>query len=105
MNRFQVDNQLLNALEPVLLGQLTQDPILHLSLIIPSHPLILFFENLHGHIVDGRVVEDYDTAVGTRLDVETAVFTEFIVVAAEIVAYGLDGYIQFIGDTVHGTVG
>ena len=47
MNRFQVDNQLLNALEPVLLGQLTQDPILHLSLIIPSHPLILFFENLH----------------------------------------------------------
>lgn len=43
---------------------------------------VLFFENLHGHIVDGRVVEDYDTAVGTRLDVETAVFTEFIVVAA-----------------------
>lgn len=55
--------------------------------------LILFLKYLHSHVVNSGVVKNHDTAVRTRLDVYTHIFAKFIVAAAEIVAYSLNGYI------------
>lgn len=67
--------------------------------------VLLLFENLNSHVVDGCVVEHDDASVGTGFDVNAAVFAELIVAAAEIVANGLNSYVEFIGYLMCGTVG
>ena len=62
-------------------------------------------EDFNGHIVDSAVIENYDTAVGTRFYVNTTVLTEIIIAATEIVAYGLNGCVQFVCYLVHRAVG
>ncbi len=66
---------------------------------------ILFFENLDSHVVDSGVVENNDTAVGTRFDVHSDILAELIVHAAEVVTNGLNGRVEFVGDTCCCTVG
>lgn len=68
--------------------------------------LFTFFgKNFKGHIVDGGVVKNDNASVGTRFDVNAEIFAKFIVCAAEIVANGLNGYIKFVGNAVHRTIG
>ena len=65
---------------------------------------LLFLENLYSHIIDSGVVKDYDATVGTRFDMNAAILAEFVVAAAEIVAYGLNCGMEFVSDAVGGTV-
>lgn len=51
--------------------------------------LVLALENLHSHVIDSSVVEDYNSSIGSRFDVDTAVLAEFVVCAAEVIAHGL----------------
>ena len=67
--------------------------------------LFVFFKDLDSHIVNCGVVENHDSSIGSRLDVHSGVFPEFIVASAEIVAYGLNGYIELIGNLMGGSVG
>lgn len=67
--------------------------------------VFLFLKDFEGHIVDGRVVKDHDTAVGTRFDVYTEVFAEVIIASAKVIAYCLNCYIEFVSNFVHRTIG
>mgnify|MGYP007081723789 CR=1 FL=1 len=67
--------------------------------------VFLFLEDFDGHIVDCGVVKDNDTTVGAGFDVYAAVFAEIVVAAAEVVAYGLNCDVEFVGDAMHRTVG
>lgn len=66
---------------------------------------LLSLENLDGHVVDGGVVQYNDTSVGTRLDVNAYVFTEFVVAAAKVIPDGLYGYIEFISNLMSCAIG
>ena len=61
-------------------------------------------EYVASHVVYCGVVKHYDATARTGFDVYTAVFAK-LVAAAEVVAHGLYGYVELIGDTVHTTVG
>ena len=65
----------------------------------------LFLEDFYGHVVDSSVVKHYDASVRSWFDVYATVFAKFIVAAAEIVANGLNGYVEFVGDFVGRSVG
>lgn len=62
------------------------------------------FEDIYSHVIDSRVVKYNDTAVGTRLDVDSAVLTEIVVATAEIVTNCLNCGVEFVGYLVHRTV-
>ena len=66
---------------------------------------LLLLQDLNGHVVNRSVVENYDAAVRARFDVYTDVLAAVIVAAAEIVAYRLDCCIEFIGNSMHRSVG
>lgn len=67
--------------------------------------LVLLLEYFYCHIVDSRIVKNNDTTVGTGFDVYTLVFAKVVVAATEVVAYGLDSNIEFVGYAVHGAIG
>ena len=67
--------------------------------------LVLLLEDFESHIVDSGVVEYHDAAIGSRLDMNSGVFAELIVASAEVVSYGLYGYIELVGDLVCRSVG
>lgn len=66
---------------------------------------VFLFENLDGHIINSSVVKNHDSTIGTRLDVHTDVLTKLIVYASEIVAYGLNCEVKFVGNATSGSVG
>lgn len=65
----------------------------------------LFFENFNSHLVDGRVIENDDAAVGTRFYMNTTVLAKIVVAAAKIITNGLNCSVELICDLVHRTVG
>ena len=67
--------------------------------------LFLLFEDIESHVVDRGIVENHDAAIGSRLDVHSGIFPELVVASAEVVSYGLYGYIELVGDLVCRTVG
>ena len=60
INTLQVDNQLLNAMEPVLLGRVKTDdqPTLKINAIIPRHPSIGYLEYLRIQLSDLFIAMD-----------------------------------------------
>ena len=62
-------------------------------------------EYIASHIVYCSVIENYDATARSGFDVYTAVFAKLVVAAAEVVAHGLYGDIEAVGDAVHATVG
>lgn len=67
--------------------------------------LVFLLKDLDGHIIDSSVIKHHYTAIGARLYVHADVFTEFIVYAAEIVAYCLNGDVEFVGYATSSSVG
>ena len=67
--------------------------------------IVLLFKNLNGHVVDSGIIKNYNTAVGTRLDMNATVFTEFVVGATEVVAYGLNCSVEFVSDLSYRAIG
>lgn len=66
---------------------------------------LLFFKYFYCHIIDGCVVEDYNASVRARLDVNATVLAKLIVHTTEVVANGLDGDVELIGDAVCRSIG
>ena len=67
--------------------------------------LFVFFKDFYSHIVYCSVVENHDSSIGTRLDVHSGVFPEFVVASAKIITDGLNGYIELIGNLMGCSVG
>ena len=65
----------------------------------------LFFEDLYSHVIYSSVVKYYDTAVGTRFNVYANIFSKRVVAASKIVAYGLSGNVEFVGNTMDRSIG
>lgn len=56
-------------------------------------------------IEDGVVVNDYDTSIGTCLDVYSSTTTIFVVSTSEVVPDGVYAETQLLCDLVHGAIG
>lgn len=67
--------------------------------------LVVLAENVERHVVDGSIIEYYETAVGTRLYVHRTIFPELIVHPTEVIADRLNSDVKLVGNTVGGTIG
>ena len=65
----------------------------------------LLFEDFKSHVIDSGIIKYNNTSVGTRFNVDTGVFTKLIVCATEVIAYGLNCYVEFVCYLMDGSFG
>ena len=70
---------------------------LYIKIYTGLFTLVFTLEDFDCHIIDSGVVKNYDTSVGTRLNMNATILTGFIVASTEVVSDCLGSDVELVG--------